>query len=180
MNMPENEPLSREAGAAARASAGRERPNSDLYRKILFLCLDNSVLSIIAQALLNRGERSGFRAFSAGIRPAAEVHPLVVDLLRGNGIWSEALQPKDCGEFLGQDAPRMDFVITLGSHAPDGLPSSWPGNPRLIHWRISEPRVDGKRAENASGFRRTFTELETRIKLFVLVNERKAQKKNAA
>ena len=121
--MPENEPLSHEAGAAARPSAGRERPNSDLCRKILFLCLDNSALSIIAQALLNRGER-GFRAFSAGSRPAAAVHPLAVDLLRRNGIWSEALQPKDCGEFLGQDAPRMDFVIGLGTHAPDGLPSS--------------------------------------------------------
>jgi protein-tyrosine-phosphatase len=179
--MPENEPLSHEAGAAARASAGRERSNSDLCRKILFLCLDNSALSIIAQALLNRGERRGFLAFSAGSRPAAQVHPLVVDLLKANGIWSEALQPKDCGEFLGQDAPRMDFVISLGTHAQDGLPSSWPGNPRLIHWRISEPRVDGKReAENVSAFRKTFTELETRIKLFVLVNERNAQKKNAA
>jgi protein-tyrosine-phosphatase len=180
INIPENEPLSHEAGAAARASAGRERPKSDLCRKILFLCLDNSALSIIAQALLNRGERRGFQAFSAGSRPAAQVHPLVVDLLKANGIWSEALQPKDCGKFLGQDAPPMDFVISLGTHAPDGLPSSWPGNPRLIHWRISEPRVDRKRAENVSAFRKTFTELETRIKLFVLVNERKAQKKTAA
>ena len=74
----------------------------------------------------------------------------------------------------------MDFVISLGSRAPDGMPSSWPGNPRVIHWRISEPQTDGSQKENLRAFRKAFTELETRIKLFVLVNERKARKKIAA
>ena len=115
---------------------------------VLFLCLDNSAVSIIAEAILKRWEGRGFRAFSAGTRRALEVHPLAVDLLKANRIWGQGLRPKDCREFLGEDAPRMDFVISLGSEAPDGLPSSWPGDPHVIHWRISEPRVDGKPAEN--------------------------------
>jgi hypothetical protein len=60
------------------------------------------------------------------------------------------------------------------------MPSSWRGDPRVIHWRISEPRADGGQKENIRAFRKTFTELETRIKLFVLVNERKARKQIAA
>jgi hypothetical protein len=74
----------------------------------------------------------------------------------------------------------MDFVISLGSQAPDGLPSSWPGNPRVIHWRISEPRVDERLAESVRALRKTFRELETRINLFVLVNQRETLRKIAA
>jgi arsenate reductase (thioredoxin) len=178
--MPESETLSDQAGVKAHGSLGSPRSKPDPRCNILFLCRDNSALSIIAQALLNRFEGRGFRAFSAGRHPAVEVHPLAVNLLKANKIWSQALQPKDCGGFLGRDAPPVDFVISLGSQAPDGMPPSWPGNPRVIHWRISEPRADGSQKENLRAFRKTFTELETRIKLFVLVNERKARKKIAA
>jgi arsenate reductase (thioredoxin) len=160
--------------------AGRRRPGSAACRNVLFLCPDNSAVSIIAEAILGRWEGRGFRAFSAGTRRALEVHPLAVDLLKANRIWGQGFRPKDCGEFLGQDAPRMDFVISLGSEAPDGLPSSWPGNPRVIHWHINEPRVDGRPAENMRTLRKTFSELETRINLFVLVNQRETLRKTAA
>ena len=180
MQMSQSEPVSHEAGVTAHLSVGPQRSKPEPHCKILFLCHDNSALSIIAQALLSRWEGRGFRAFSAGKNLAPEVHPLAIDLLKANGIWSQALQPKDCGGFLGPDAPRVDFVISLGSKAPDEMPSSWPGNPRVIHWRISEPRADGSQKENLRAFRKTFTELETRIKLFVLVNERKPRKKIAA
>jgi arsenate reductase len=161
--------------------AGRRRPDSGTCRNVLFLCPDNSALSIIAEAILNRRwEGTGFRAFSAGTRRALEVHPLAVDLLKANRIWGQGLRPKDCGEFLGKDAAQMDFVISLGSEAPDGLPPSWPGNPRVIHWRISEPRVDGRPAENMRALRKTFSELETRINLFVLVNQREPLRRTAA
>ncbi|MBV8135154.1 MAG: hypothetical protein JO121_05855 [Deltaproteobacteria bacterium] len=74
----------------------------------------------------------------------------------------------------------MDFVISLGYRAPDGLPSTWPGNPRIIHWRISEPGVEGGPAENMRALRKTFSELETRINLFVLVNRKEKLGKTAA
>jgi protein-tyrosine-phosphatase len=161
--------------------AGRKRADSADCRNVLFLCPDNSAISIIAEAILKRWEGRGFRAFSAaGARCALAVHAPVVDLLKANRIWVQGLRPKDCREFLGADAPQMDFVISLGSVAPDGLPSSWPGNPRVIHWRISEPRVDGRLAEDARTLRKTFSELETRIKLFVLVNQGEPQRKTAA
>jgi hypothetical protein len=128
--------------------AGRRRPDSAICRKCPV------PLSRQFGREHHRGGdsqalgRKGVRAFSAGTRRAPEVYPLAVDLLNANRIWGQGLRPKDCREFLGEDAPRMDFVISLGSEAPDGLPSSWPGDPHVIHWRISEPRVDGKPAEN--------------------------------
>lgn len=170
MKMPESVPVSSEPAVAARGILARQRSEPNPRCKVLFLSRDNSALSIIAQALLNRWEGQGFRAFSAGSLPADEVHPLATALLKANGIWSPVLEPKD--------AAPMDFVISLGAQPPDGMPSSWPGNPRVMHWRISEPRADG--SDNLRAFRKTFTELETRIKLFVLVNGRKARKKVAA
>jgi protein-tyrosine-phosphatase len=178
--MPANDPSPYRADVLMLSERGQRRPNSADCHNVLFLCPDNSAVSIIAEAILNRWEGRGFRAFSAGTRRALEVHPLAFDLLRANRIWRQDLRPKDCGEFLGQDAPRMDFVISLGSQAPDGLPSSWPGTPRVIHWRISEPRVDGRPAENLRALRKTFSELETRINLFVLVNQRETPRKTAA
>jgi hypothetical protein len=99
--------------------------------------------SIIAQALLNRSEGQGFRALSAGSQPAVEVHPVAKALLKANGIWSQALEPKDCGGFIGQDAPPVDFVISLGAQPPDGMPSSWPWNPRGAH------RIKGTRSRRS-------------------------------
>jgi len=176
---PESEPVSYEAPVPAQGIPAPQRSKPNPGCKILFLCRDNSALSIIAQALLNRWEGQGFRAFCAGSQPAVEVHPLAAVLLKANGIWSQALEPKDCGGFIGRDAVTMDFVISLGAQPPDGMPPSWPGNPRVMHWRINEPRADGSPKENMRAFRKTFTELETRIKLFVLVNERTARKKVA-
>ena len=147
---------------------------------VLFVCSDNVACSIIAEALLKRWDGDGFRAFSAGSRPGLEVNPQAIDLLKARRLWSQDLQPKGYDEFLRQDGPSMDFIISIGDRAPEGLPVRWPGTPRVIHWRISEPMVKGKPAEKSHALLRTLAELETRIKLFILVHERGATKRSAA
>jgi arsenate reductase (thioredoxin) len=141
---------------------------------VLFLCADNSIHSIMAEVLLKRWGGKHFDAFSAGALPKSEVDPLAVELLKSHRVWREDLKCKGCPEFLADDAPRMEFVISVGERPPAGLPAAWPGNPRLIHWRITEPIVDGDPVEKERSFRKAFVELETRIKLFVLVHQKKA------
>jgi arsenate reductase len=148
--------------------------------KVLFICRDNSAYSIIAEAILKRWGGKDFRAFSAGIRPAREVHPLAIDLLKTQRLWEQDFQTKACDEFLRHDAESMNFVISIGEQPFKDLAAEWPGNPRVFHWRISDPTADGKPAERALAFRRTFRELENRIKLFILVHEREKLKKVAA
>jgi len=163
-------------GATVLNSGGKA---DDCY-KVLFVCHDNSTCSIIAEAIMNRWGGKDFRVFSAGIRPASEVHPVTVDLLKAQRLWGQNIQTKGCNEFLKHDAQRMNFIISIGEQRPIDLPTGWPGNPSIIHWRISEPKVDTKPAKTALAFRRTFGELENRIKLFVLVYERERVKKAAA
>jgi len=147
---------------------------------VLFVCCDNSAWSVIAEAILKRWGGKDFRAFSAGIRPTAEVHPLAIDVLKLRNLWEQGFQTKGCNEFCRDDSQKMNFIVSIGDQPYDDLPRDWPGNPKVVHWRISNPIVDGNPAERALAFRKTFRELENRIKLFILVNERKTYMKAAA
>jgi protein-tyrosine-phosphatase len=162
-----------------RAVADSAKKTNDCYN-VLFVCSDNSVHSIIAEAILKRWSGKDFRAFSAGIHPASEIHPLAIDLLKTQRLWEQDFQTKGCNEFLKHEAPSVNFVISIGEQLLKDLPADWPGNPRIFHWHISDPTVDGKPAERAIAFRRTFRELENRIRLFILVHERENMKKAAA
>jgi arsenate reductase (thioredoxin) len=147
---------------------------------VLFICPDNAIHSIMAEALLKRWGRDDFCAFSAGIEPRGIIDPRALELLKKERVWHPALRSKGYQEFLGPDAPRMNFVISLGERPADGAPSQWPGNPQAIHWHITKTDSAGKPAEVAHAFRKAFTELETRIKLLVLVYERERGKRAAA
>jgi arsenate reductase len=150
------------------------RPRSAF--RVLFLCADNSICSIMAEALLKRWGGQDFHAFSAGIVPRNEIDPLAADLLKTCNVWNHTLRSKSCKEFLALDAPRMDFIVSLGGYPLAGIPTVWPGHPQVIHWRITEPLVNGSPNQQAQSFKTAFRELETRIKLFVLVYRRETMK----
>jgi arsenate reductase (thioredoxin) len=147
---------------------------------VLFVCPDNSIRSILAEAVLKGRGGKDFNSFSAGTQPAGDVHPLAKDLLKEFRLWHDGLKSKGCDQFLGPDAQPMDYVISVGERPPAGLPPAWPGQPRVIHWRITDPIMDRKPAENERSMRKSLGELETRIKLFVLVHERESHRPRAA
>ena len=149
-------------------------------RNVLFLCHDNSIASIMAEALLRRIGGEYFRAFSAGNRPNKELNPLTVEVLKGRRVWQSDLRPKSWRELLSFNPPKLDLVINLGECRPENTPSEWPGNPLLLHWHISEPDLDGEPQTKLRAFRATLTELETRIRLLVLVFEKEDREKLAA
>ena len=159
---------------------GIKSPTTRKRLSVLFLCADNSISSIMAEALLIRWGGAHFHAFSAGIAPRAEIESFASELLRTYNVWTDGLHPKSCDEFLAPDAPAMDFIISVGSAPPAGMPTGWPGQPQVIHWRITDPVVDGRSVVRTRSFQAAFRELETRIKLFVLVHQRETTRKIAS
>ncbi|HVN27820.1 MAG TPA: arsenate reductase ArsC, partial [Candidatus Binataceae bacterium] len=140
---------------------------------VLFVCRGNDSRSIMAEALLHRFSDGRFKAFSAGIAPEAEVHPHAAEMLRAGGISIANLKPKSVEEFVNPSAPKMDFVISMGKDLAPSL-RGLPGSPMRAQWGISDPIGAKEPGAEKSAFGRTFRELETRIRLFVLLRHHEA------
>src|SRR5215468_4680550 len=69
-------------------------------RNVLFLCSDNAIASIMAEALLRKFGKHSFPAISAGSKPSSRVHLLTTEALKGRKVWQPDLHPKSFREFL--------------------------------------------------------------------------------
>ena len=135
---------------------------------VLFLCTGNSARSILAEAYLNSRSPGRFVAYSAGSQPAGRVNPFALDLLRKNRMSTEGLRSKNWDEFAQPKAPRMNFVFTVCDNAAGEVCPVWPGQPVSAHWGIEDPAaVQGADEEKRRAFLKAFTQLSTRINLFL-------------
>ena len=134
---------------------------------VLFVCTGNSARSILAECLLNQRGEGRFVGHSAGSHPKGEVHPLAIGLLRDMNVPIEGLRSKSWDEFAGPDAPPIDFVITVCDNAAGETCPVWRGRPMTAHWGIADPAaVEGSPHERRAAFRKAFSELDSRIKIF--------------
>ena len=135
---------------------------------VLFLCTGNSARSIMAEAILARLGEGRFRAFSAGARPAGDIHPETRALLRSLGYRTEGLRSKGWEEFSGGDGAAMEIVITVCDRAAREACPVWPGHPLTAHWGFEDPAAfRGPGAERRAVFARVYSEIETAVKLLV-------------
>lgn len=78
---------------------------------ILFVCVENTFRSVIAEALFNHYAPLGLRAESAGVKPAAEINPIAVQLLREIEINIHEKKPRLVTQQLVTGASR---IVTFG------------------------------------------------------------------
>jgi protein-tyrosine-phosphatase len=150
---------------------------SDDKINVLFVDKDNSIRSIVALALLDRFAGNRFRTFSAGLHPAPEIHPRTIEMLNTQGLPIEYHRPRCLSEFLHDTAPEMDLVINLSGELLPCLP----GNPQIARWRITDPLFEKRDPlGQLAAFRRTFRELENRIRLFALLRHPMRRQRLAA
>jgi arsenate reductase len=134
---------------------------------VLFLCTGNSARSILAESILNHWGKNKFVAFSAGSYPKGDVNPIAVQLLNRLNLPTDGLRSKSWDEFAVAGAPTLDFVFTVCDKAAAELCPIWPGQPMTAHWGVEDPAaVMGSELQKSLAFRKAFTALENRIKLF--------------
>ena len=134
---------------------------------VLFLCTGNSARSILAEALVNHWGRGKFRGFSAGSHPKGQVHPIALDLLGQMRLPTLGLRSKSWDEFAAPHGVHLDFVFTVCDNAAGEVCPYWPGQPMTAHWGLEDPAaVEGSDTDKWLAFRRTFSALENRIKIF--------------
>ena len=100
--------------------------------RVLFVCKQNAGRSQMSQALFERAANGRHQARSAGTRPAEQVHGVVVDVMREQGIDLSARRLQKLTDDLGQWA---DVVVTMG--CGDECPYI-PGK-KYIDWDLQDP-----------------------------------------
>jgi protein-tyrosine-phosphatase len=134
--------------------------------RVLFLSQRNSARSMLAEAIANSVGRGQIEAFSAGVRPAARVDPIAVELLQHAGLPVPNHPPQHVREFSAPDSPPLDFVFTLSDTAAGEAPPVWPGHPITAHWRCTDPEQFEDEGERRLALSRARTELERRMRVF--------------
>jgi len=135
---------------------------------VLFLCTGNSARSILAEAFLNSVAGGRFHGYSAGSHPTGKVNPFALELLKRKRISTEDLRSKTWDEFAKPGAPQPHYVFTVCDNAAGETCPLWPGQPITAHWGVPDPAaVQGSDEEKRKAFLAAFTQLSSRIRLFL-------------
>ncbi len=134
---------------------------------VLFICTGNSARSIFAETILRDVAGDRFDVYSAGTKPFSELNPMAVDVLRQKGHDVSALRAKNVQEFMGEGAPKFDFVFTVCDQAANEDCPAWSGQPISAHWGMVDPvKASGSDAERSLAFQGAYGALRNRIGVF--------------
>ncbi len=122
----------------------------------------------MAEAILNKLGHPRFLAYSAGSRPAENIHPVVIELLESLHYPTSTLCSKSWLDFTYMTSPDFDLVITLCDDTESELSPAWPGHPLIMHWSLPDPAfVSGSPVDQLKAFSKVYQELERRIRHLV-------------
>lgn len=131
---------------------------------VLFICPDNAVYSIMAEALMRRWGGNDFCVFSAGIEPRRGINRRTRELLKEQRLWDPSLRSNGASGISRGGRAADGFRNKSGRACSRWRAAAMAGGPQVIHWHITSADAIGQPAEVACAFRKAFTELETRIK----------------
>lgn len=103
-------------------------------RKVLFVCIENSNRSQMAQAFASMLGQGSVTAFSAGSAPSGKINPKAITAMKQLGYDLTTHQSKSLEE-VKEYAP-FDAVVTMG--CGDACP--WMPAQQHIDWQIPDPR----------------------------------------
>lgn len=137
---------------------------------VLFICTGNSARSVMSEALVTILGQGRFRGFSAGSRPGGSVNPFAIEQIKAFDHYypTENMRSKSWEEFSRQDAPKMDFIITVCDNAAGEECPYWPGHPATAHWGYEDPAaLEGSDEAKRALFAKVFAQIIKRVDEFV-------------
>ena len=131
---------------------------------VLFLCTGNSCRSILGEATFNHLAPAGWRAMSAGSKPAGYVHPRSLELLAREGIPAEGYYSKSWDNL----PTTPDIVISVCGNAANETCPAYLGPVLRTHWGVEDPaHVTGTDKEIDAAFMTAYRILRARIESFL-------------
>ena len=101
-------------------------------KTVLFVCVENSFRSQIAEAYFNKYAPEGWTATSAGLTPAERVHPNAVMLMQEEGIDISHKKPQPMTREL-QERAEVAIIVCSGSLCPVVYTK------RVEEWNMPDP-----------------------------------------
>ena len=140
----------------------KEAPMTERGPGVLVLCTGNSARSQMAEAFLRRHGGGRFPVYSAGTEPAAEIHPLTVEVMRERGIDLAGRRPEHVDRYLGTIPVHTVIIVCDG--AAKSCPAIWPGAQRRLLWPFEDPAAfAGSEEERRAKFRKLRDAIEERV-----------------
>jgi PAS domain S-box-containing protein len=116
---------------------------------ILFICIENSARSQIAEGFARDIAPPDVGIFSAGTQPAQALHPMAVEVMNDFGIDISQQAPKHIDEVIG---PYFTIAVTLCRESEVECPVL-AGAPANVHWSLDDPAsLVGSREEIRDDF----------------------------
>lgn len=102
--------------------------------RVLFVCVENSCRSQMAEAFARRLGGSAIDAWSAGSRPSGKVNETAIVLMRERGVELDANASKG---FAALPKQPWDFVVTMGC----GEQCPFVPSTETLDWDIPDPKA---------------------------------------
>lgn len=127
-------------------------------KTVLFVCVENAGRSQIAEGLFNQKYRpKGYRAISAGTRPATRINPIAVKVMKEVGIDITAQKSKI---LTGDMIKGSEKSVNMGCMDKSECPALFVKN--MVEWGIEDPK--GKPIEKVREIR---GEIDRRVREIV-------------
>ena len=123
-----------------------------MKKKILFVCIENSNRSQMAEAFVKMQHNKSVEAFSAGSKPSGKINPKAMIAMNELDYDLSQHQSKSLEE-IKQFAP-FDAVVTMG--CGDACP--WMPAKNFIDWEIPDPKE-----MDEDNFRKVRTLIKTKV-----------------
>ena len=135
--------------------------------KVLILCTGNSCRSQMAHGFL-QSFSSDIDVFSAGTRPAEQVHPKAVEVMKEEGIDISNHIPHNVSEYINES---WDYVITVCGGANERFPIFTGDVVHRLHIGFDDPSEEiGSEEYVLTEFRRVRDEIRFKFEQFYNVN----------
>lgn len=127
-----------------------------MKKKVLFVCIENSNRSQMAQAFATIHGGGDIEAYSAGSKPSGKINPKAIAAMKELGYDLSAHASKSLQE-VETYAP-FDVVVTMG--CGDACP--WMPAKKFVDWQIPDPRE-----MNEEEFRKVRSLVEEKVKKLI-------------
>ena len=102
-------------------------------KRLLFVCVENSNRSQMAEAFARMHGGEGLEAYSAGSRPSGKVNPRAITFMRELGYDLTQHQSKGL-----QDLPNVEFDVAVTMGCGDACPLV--NAKQRVDWNIADPK----------------------------------------